>query len=301
MGELAPLPATLTARRLEARLQGPGSEALIEAEELSALAEETGLSEHEAILACLRWARRWARPVVSRFEVGAAARGGSGRLYLGANIEFDGLPLSQTVHAEQAAIAQAWAHGESELRELATSAAPCGLCRQFMLELPDPKPTLLLAEHGTTSLAELLPVSFGPEQLDHEPQLLVAGPHAIALVDADAALDPLVTAALDGAIRSSAPYTGSLAAVALATGDERRAVGSLAESVAFNPTLAPMQAAMIVLHHGGGRLEDIREAVLVELEGSPVSQLAGAREVLASVSPEATLRRVLAESTGPAA
>ncbi|MBP5211685.1 MAG: hypothetical protein J6Z30_02390, partial [Pyramidobacter sp.] len=40
---------------------------------------------------------------ISNFRVGAAALGASGRVWLGANQEFAGLPLNFTVHAEQAA------------------------------------------------------------------------------------------------------------------------------------------------------------------------------------------------------
>lgn len=49
---------------------------------------------------------------ISEFYVGAIVRGISGRLYLGANMEFTGAQLGQTVHAEQCAISHAWMKGE---------------------------------------------------------------------------------------------------------------------------------------------------------------------------------------------
>jgi len=101
----------------------------------------------------------------------------------------------------------------------------------------------------------------------------------------------LVERARGAAARSSAPYSGALAGVALETGDGRRYCGQVAESAAYNPTLGPMQAAIIAAHHGGARLSDIREAALVELEGASVSQLGSARQVLASVAPRAVLSR----------
>ncbi|MBO5493516.1 MAG: hypothetical protein J5974_09330, partial [Pyramidobacter sp.] len=52
---------------------------------------------------------------VSGFRVGAAALGASGRVWLGANLEFAGLPLNFTVHAEQAAVLNARSHGETKL------------------------------------------------------------------------------------------------------------------------------------------------------------------------------------------
>jgi cytidine deaminase len=282
--------------RLDARLRGPGSVARIEAEELDTLAKETGLDQPALLVACLSWAQRWALAPVSKFEVGAAALADSGVLYLGANIEFCGVPLAQTVHAEQSAIAHAWSCGETTLQMIATSAAPCGFCRQFMLELPEPRPILvladLLADRGVLELAELLPWAFGPTELGRAPQLLRAGPHGIVLIEASE--DPLVAMALAVADRSSAPYSGAFAGVAVETADGQRFAGAVAESVAYNPTLAPMQAALIAAHHGGGRLGEIERAVLVELEGGAVSQLDAAAGVLGCVAPRATLRRVMA-------
>lgn len=285
---------------LDARLQGPGSVARIEAHELAALTRETGLDQAALLVACLPWAQRWALAPVSNFEVGAAALADSGVLYLGANLEFRGLPLSQTVHAEQSVIAHAWSCGETTLRVIATSAAPCGFCRQFMLELPEPRPLLVLAdrfdhadpEHGSVTLEALLPWSFGPTQLGRAPQLLRSGPHGLTLVHASA--DALVGLALVAANRSCAPYSGALAGVGVATSDGRSFAGAVAESAAFNPTLAPMQAALIAAHHGGALLNQVERAVLIELDGAVVSQLEAAAAVLASVAPKPAIVRMLA-------
>jgi cytidine deaminase len=285
------LPNTPTVARLDARLVGPGSAAVIEADELAALVRETGLAREAVLVASLAWARRWARAPLSKFEVGAAALGGSGRVYLGANLEFDGVPLSQTIHAEQSAIAHAWSAGEIGLSLIATSAAPCGFCRQFMLELPEPRPLLLLGDREPTNLDALLPEAFGPKQLGREPQLLQAGPHALVWVETPT--HPLATLALQAVSRASAPYTSALAGVALETDDGRRFAGSLAESAAYNPTLAPMQASLITAYHGGALLDSIRSVLLVELEGAAVSQFEGASAVLASVAPKAILERQL--------
>ena len=61
-------------------------------------------------------AESYARAPVSTFPVGAVVRGTSGSLYLGANIEFRGASLSQTVHAEQAALSNAFMHDEARHR-----------------------------------------------------------------------------------------------------------------------------------------------------------------------------------------
>ena len=276
--------------QLDARLRGPGSVARIEANELAMLAEQTGLDQTALLAGCLGWAQRWAIAPVSKFEVGAAALAESGVLYLGANLEFCGVPLSHTVHAEQSAIAHAWSCGETTLQVIATSAAPCGFCRQFMLELPEPRPLLVLADHGAIALAELLPWAFGPTQLGRTAQLMRAGPHGLALVSLSE--DPLAALALAAADRSSAPYSGAFSGVAVESAGGLRFAGAVAESAAYNPTLAPMQAALIAAHHGGVLLERIERAVLVELDSRQVSQHEAARATLACVAPQASLVRL---------
>ncbi|MFV8752967.1 cytidine deaminase [Nannocystaceae bacterium ST9] len=287
------LAATPLGSQLDRRLAGPGARGFVSADELRELAVQTGLDEDAVVLACLAWADRWARPPISQFRVGALALGGSGALYLGANIEFEGLPLCETIHAEQAAIVHAWLGGETELRAIATSAAPCGFCRQFMLELPEPRPRILVPGGPARSLDSLLPAHFGPDDLGRTPTLLRAGPHGLRLADDDGG-NPLVRMTLDAANHSSAPYTESFAAVGLATAQGERHVGRVAESVAYNPTLGPMQAAMIALHMQGGRLESIREAVLIEIDGAPVQHARSAAQVLESLAPTLRLRRFAA-------
>jgi hypothetical protein len=56
-------------------------------------------------------------------------------VYVGVNLEFPGMPLSQSVHGEQFLVANLLAHREAGLHTLAISAAPCGHCRQFYSEL----------------------------------------------------------------------------------------------------------------------------------------------------------------------
>lgn len=67
-----------------------------------------------------RWLLRYCRlplparaPDLSHFNVGAIARGVSGRWYFGGNMEFLGATMQQTVHAEQSAISHAWLRGET--------------------------------------------------------------------------------------------------------------------------------------------------------------------------------------------
>ena len=288
IAKMIDLAATPLGSQLDLRLTGPGARGFIGADELRELGRQTGLDESALILACLPWARRWARPPISRYLVGAIALGGSGALYFGGNIEFEGLPLCETVHAEQAAIVHAWVSGEREIRAVAASAAPCGFCRQFMLELPEPRPLILVPGGPPVELDALLPAHFGPVELGRAPTLLRAGPHGFALADDEG--NPLVELALAALNSSSAPYTDALAAVGLATAQGVRYAGGVAESVAYNPTLGPMQSALIALHMQGGRFEAIREAVLIERPDAMVSHARSAAQVLGSVAPGVELR-----------
>src|SRR2546429_6390861 len=96
------------------------------------------------MLELLPEAQSHARPVLSGYRVGAIVRGTSGALYLGANLEFPGQSLNQTVHAEQAALSNAFMHDEPGIEAIAVSAAPCGHCRQFLYEFSERDIQILL-------------------------------------------------------------------------------------------------------------------------------------------------------------
>jgi cytidine deaminase len=98
---------------------------------------------------------------ISGFYVGAIAIGKSGKLYLGANIEFQGVPLSASLHAEQSAILNAWMHEEREVVVLHVSETPCGHCRQFMRELSNPSTLKIHCKGQTYQIEDLLPLAFG--------------------------------------------------------------------------------------------------------------------------------------------
>ncbi len=73
-------------------------------------------------------------------KVGAVAVAGSGNVYFGFNIEFPGLDVGSFIHAEQVAIANARIKREGTVRETQVdsvyiSAAPCGSCRQMLLNV----------------------------------------------------------------------------------------------------------------------------------------------------------------------
>ena len=247
----------------------------------SHLAEQTGWNMNQVMLGLLSLARLYARPPISKFCVGAVAQGLSGALYYGANMEFIGEALGFTIHAEQAATANAWTHGETGLRSLAISAAPCGHCRQFLYELTTAKTLqILLPDRPPTTLTNLLPDAFEPRDLGVEGGLLRTENHQLVLPSDD----PLVRAAVSAANMSYAPYSKGYAGVALATSDGQVYFGPYAENVAFNPSISPMEAALAHLNICGRTGQDITQAVLVEVQGSPCSQVNATRSLLGSIS-----------------
>ncbi len=113
----------------------------------------------------------------SGYAVGAALLCKSGKVYLGCNIE--NASYSPTVCAERVAFFKAVSEGEREFLKIAVVggkngdaidyAAPCGVCRQVMLEFcePDNFKVIFGKKDGyeVHTLSELTPYSFGKESL----------------------------------------------------------------------------------------------------------------------------------------
>jgi cytidine deaminase len=106
----------------------------------------------------------------SKFAVGAALRGKSGRIYTGVNVENASYPL--TICAERAAIAAAISAGERAFDSIAvvtrTGATPCGACRQVLAEFGLNTRVIVVDTRNrkiTYTVAELLPNGFDASQL----------------------------------------------------------------------------------------------------------------------------------------
>jgi cytidine deaminase len=109
----------------------------------------------------------------SGFAVGAAIRDADGRLHAGANVENAAYPQGQC--AEASAIGAMIAAGGKRIVEMVVLAegdalcTPCGGCRQRIREFADPATRIhLCGPEGlrrTVTLGELLPLSFGPDNL----------------------------------------------------------------------------------------------------------------------------------------
>jgi cytidine deaminase len=116
-------------------------------------------------------AQEYAYAPYSNYRVGAALLTGSGRIYLAANVENAVYPL--TMCAERVAVFKAISEGEMEFEALAVvtsnGGSPCGACRQVLREFAPNLPIYIADTEGNyreTSVAELLPDSFGPEFLE---------------------------------------------------------------------------------------------------------------------------------------
>lgn len=130
----------------------------------------TAEQEKEAVAAALAGRQRAHAPY-SQFLVGAGLVTRSGAIFSGCNVENASYGL--TICAERVAVGAAVAAGEKVISGLVVAleqgGAPCGACRQVLREFGADFPIVMVDPTGSvfqrTRLAELLPFSFGPENL----------------------------------------------------------------------------------------------------------------------------------------
>lgn len=114
----------------------------------------------------------------SNFKVGAALLTKSGKIYTGCNIE--NASYTPTNCAERTVFFKAVSEGVRDFQaicivggkdgKLTEYTAPCGVCRQVMMEFCDPKTfQIILAvdkeRYEIYTLEELMPLGFGPLNL----------------------------------------------------------------------------------------------------------------------------------------
>lgn len=115
----------------------------------------------------------------SGFKVGAALLTKEGKIYKGCNIE--NAAYTPTNCAERTAFFKAVSEGERAFQAicvvggkdgiLTEYAAPCGVCRQVMMEFCDPDTFQIIMatskdQYEIFTLKELLPLGFGPNNLN---------------------------------------------------------------------------------------------------------------------------------------
>ena len=126
-------------------------------------------------------AREHAYTPYSHFHVGAALLTGEGKIYQGANIE--NAAYSPSICAERTAFFKAVYEGERNFQAIAIMGgpealegsacgicAPCGICRQVMMEFCDPETFEIYLgnpeKYEVYTLKELLPLGFGKADLE---------------------------------------------------------------------------------------------------------------------------------------
>jgi cytidine deaminase len=127
----------------------------------------------ERLLEAARSARSRAHAPYSRFAVGAAVLDDQDRIHAGCNVENAAYPQGSC--AETAALSAMVLAGGKRVRALLVVGdgealvTPCGGCRQRLREFADASAPILVAGRDGVrarfTLGELLPHSFGPENL----------------------------------------------------------------------------------------------------------------------------------------
>lgn len=260
--------------------------ATISAPQFEELIKQTGLSDKNLRLALLPLAASYSISPISNFCVGAIARGLSGRLYFGANVEFPDVPLGQTVHAEQSAISHAWMKGEQGIQDITINYSPCGHCRQFMNELSTAQSLMVqLPEQDEKSLQQYLPESFGPKDLNIDSRLMDNKPLAHTITNDN----ELLKKAIEALNISHAPYSGNYCGIAIMLNDKSVYCGAYAENAAFNPSLPALQVALIQMQMAGKDFSTISSVALVELKSGKISHQSSTQSVLDTLGLAITL------------
>ena len=127
-------------------------------------------SDYELVQSAISASRRAYIPY-SGYAVGAALRTVGGEVFTGCNVE--SASYSPTICAERTALVKAVSEGHQDFAAIAVvtrdGGSPCGMCRQLLYEF-SPGMQVILADlegmvHHRLTLADLLPLGFGPSNL----------------------------------------------------------------------------------------------------------------------------------------
>ncbi len=130
------------------------------------------MPDHSQLITAALEARKRSIATYSKFQVGAALLTNEGEIISGANVESASYGLSCC--AERVALFKALTDGHHIFQTLAVAspggAAPCGACRQLIVEYTKDTEILLIDSNApenpkATRISELLPDAFTSEDL----------------------------------------------------------------------------------------------------------------------------------------
>ena len=236
-------------------------------------------SENLALLAIADYSAKFStHAVMSKYPVGACVLGVSGKVYIGANFEFFGTLIS-TIHGEQCAVHNAAVHKEKALTKLAVNEAPCGLCRQYLIDLGLPKNLTVIFcsadENGyliSDTLENLLPHNFGPENLHLDVSTLVHKSWELEDEPSGCKNDEATQLATSMLVQSYAPYTQLPAGAVLvfncanSSSHDDMVPGQTVENAAYNPTVSCIRGAFSLSGVVGKSIKDLKRVVIVDSE-----------------------------------
>lgn len=261
-----------------------------EVEALCARFQLTGA--RELMLLALTVARDFARPPISDFFVGALGlEADTGNLIFGGNLEFPGTHLGTAVHGEGFVATRSFSRG-TRLEAIAIGEAhPCAHCRQYLTEFSWAPDLHLLDPLGhDLALAQLYPWPFDPAYLNEAGAGSVEERWPLLRFSAEPPEEPaLRSRLLSAGRRAHTPYSRCPSAVVLGLADGSMVSGAAIESVAFNPGMGPLQAAVIDLLAHGYSYRDISSASLGTVVGGDVDMTRSVAELLAAIAPGAKL------------
>ena len=241
----------------------------------------------DLMLHLLPQARALARPPISGFHVGAVGlKSPTGHLLFGHNVEFPGTHLGFTLHGEGFLATRAFNRGTRLAMIALDEAHPCAHCRQYLSEFAGREALTLIDPLGhSLTLEQLYPWPFDPTYLGQagavggEVNWPTLTPNAPGMEDA----------LLQAGRRAHTPYSRCPSAVLLGLADGTSVTGSTVESVAFNPTVGPLQSALVEVLARGHDYSAIRTATLAQVTGGAVDFAPSTVELLSRIAPQADL------------
>jgi cytidine deaminase len=257
------------------------------------LLSEYNLSIEGLLNKIIPLAQKHALPSISNYYVGAVGIGNDGNIYSGVNLEFPCMPLNYSIHAEQFLAIHARNHGETKLSTIALSAAPCGHCRQFLYEFYKNNDLIFVTPNNQSiKLSELLPHPFGPFDLNVNENTNTKRKN----MPSKSSITSLSEMAKEALHYSHAPYSISKSGIGLQLKDGEIFKGSYFENAAFNPSIPPLQAALIALVAANRSFKEISQVILAENSFNRISQKESTLALLKQISPEAEFGYLVLDS-----